>query len=72
MDPAFLDYSFQWERCGSDLRSAAMLADAPVGHWPRGDLHGDVHVPGPVSGALASAFTFEAWVEPGEAQAVER
>jgi serine protease AprX len=46
-----------------------MLADAPVGHWPRGDLHGDVHVPGPVSGAFASAFTFEAWVEPGEAQA---
>ena len=61
-------YSFQWERCGSDLRSAAVLAGAPVGHWAGGELAGDVQVPGPVSGAFASAFTLEAWVKPGEAQ----
>ena len=61
-------YSFQWERCGSHLRPAAVLAAAPVGHWTGGELEGDVQVPGPGSGAFASGFTLEAWVGPGEAQ----
>ncbi len=60
-------YSFRWERCGSDLGSAALLADSPVGHWSAGELEGDVLVAGPVGGAFSTAFTFEAWVEPGEA-----
>jgi serine protease AprX len=61
-------YSFQWERCGSNQRSAAMLAGSPAGHWVAGDREGDMQVAGPGSGTFSSAFTFEAWVEPGEAR----
>ena len=61
-------YSFQWERCGSDQRSAAMLAGSPAVHRVAGDLEGDIQVAGPGSGTFSSAFTFEAWVEPGEAR----
>ena len=61
-------YSFQWERCGSDQRSAAMLTGTPAGHWVAGDPEGDMQAAGPGSGTFSSAFTFEAWVEPGEAR----
>jgi serine protease AprX len=59
-------YSFQWERCGSDQRSAAMLTGSPASHWVAGALKGDMQAAGP--GTFSSAFTFEAWVEPGEAR----
>ena len=61
-------YSFQWDRCGSDQRSAAMLTGSPAGHWVAGDLEGGMRVGGLGGGTFSSAFTFEAWVEPGEAR----
>jgi serine protease AprX len=61
-------YTFQWERCGSGLRSAAMLAGSPVGHWAAAQLEGQMQVAGAASGTFSSAFTFEAWVQAGEAQ----
>ncbi len=61
-------YAFQWQRCGTDLRSAALLADSPAGYWPASELDGDVEVSGPEVGTFSSAFTFEGWVEVGEPQ----
>ena len=50
----------------SDLRP--LLADSPAGYWPASELDGDVEVSGPEVGTFSSAFTFEGWVEVGEAQ----
>ncbi len=61
-------YSFQWQRCGTGLRSEALLADSPAGYWPAGELDGEVEVAGPGSGTFSSAFTFEGWVKLGEPQ----
>ena len=61
-------YAFQWQRCGTDLRSAALLADSPAGYWPASELDGRVGVSGPEVGTFSSSFTFEGWVEVGEAQ----
>jgi serine protease AprX len=55
------EFAYQWQRCGIDQRTEAMLRDGPEDYVVPAAAPGETAIS---PDALASSFTFEAWVVP--------